>query len=241
MELFDERINNILKLLANYTAKSFSFDSGKVLPSGGRSELVLLKDSAFELGGSGLPSVGLSCVTQNIGIENRTLLIGRDLNEIDADCAYAKIVLLQIKEGYDSEQALFDAIKQLEYVKYKVFVDGFMTRASAMNHREQVRVSKAALKSGLSFEKIGNTLINEYLKRDGVSAASIVFITEPSFGFRALENEAAKIGEITSALNHMLDNVLVDCKSCSLKPICDEVEGMREMHLKAAARGTELG
>ena len=44
---------------------------------------------------------------------------------------------------------------------------------------------------------------------------------------------AVKIKRTTSALNHILDNVF-DCSTCNLKEICDEVEGMKELHIKKA-------
>lgn len=50
---------------------------------------------------------------------------------------------------------------------------------------------------------------------------------------------AETIRSTTDALNHILDDVLLDCKSCNLKPICDQVEGMRELHFsrQKAKRG----
>jgi hypothetical protein len=29
-----------------------------------------------------------------------------------------------------------------------------------------------------------------------------------------------------------MQNINFDCSTCNLKPICDEVEGMRELHFK---------
>ena len=35
-----------------------------------------------------------------------------------------------------------------------------------------------------------------------------------------------------SSLNHIFDNVMFDCSTCNLKEICDEVDGLKELHLK---------
>ena len=64
-----------------------------------------------------------------------------------------------------------------------------------------------------------------------MAAAKIVFVTDSRLNFDELTAQAEKISALTKALNHIFDNVLVDCKNCNLKPICDEVEGMRELHL----------
>ena len=49
----------------------------------------------------------------------------------------------------------------MEFVKYHVFPQGYMMRVSPENGREQVRVSKQALKRGISFRNIGGQLYQE--------------------------------------------------------------------------------
>lgn len=234
MNLFDPYISNIQGLLAGKPAKRFAYNADKAWPTDEKSALILIRDSAYELGGGDNPSVGLSAVTENLDIENGIEVYGKDLTEINADTAFAKIVLLKIKDITADEQTLFNAVKELEYVKYKVFVRGFMSRASAMNFREQVRVGKDAVKQGISFEKVGNALIRAYLNNPNVLAARVIFITDSSVDFDALNNNAQKVSSVTKTLNHILDNVILDCKTCNLKPVCDEVEGMRELHMKMA-------
>ena len=36
--------------------------------------------------------------------------------------------------------------------------------------------------------------------------------------------------DITLTLSKILEGMPTDCNSCNLKPICDEVEGMKELH-----------
>ena len=64
----------------------------------------------------------------------------------------------------------------------------------------------------------------------GVKAAQIVFITEEAV-VKALQPNAKKVEDITKTLSHILDGLPTDCSHCTLKPVCDEVEGMKEMHL----------
>ena len=50
------------------------------------------------------------------------------------------------------------------------------------------------------------------------------------------QDSAKKANDITKTLTHILDGMATDCRSCNLKPICDEVEGMRELHFKQAKK-----
>ena len=95
-----------------------------------------------------------------------------------------------------------------------------MTRASALNMREQIRVSKNAIKSGVVFADYGQTLLREFLKFDYVKSAEIYFVTDFD-EFEKLDSVAKKISQTTSALNHIFDNVMFDCSTCNLKEICD--------------------
>ncbi len=235
IDFFDAYLEKTQNLLDGIPSERFAYNPLKCATIIPRAELVLLRDSAYELGGSDLPSVGYSLVTSK-DFESETVVVGRDLDKIKSDVSFAKIVLLSVEGFSGEEQALFDEIKDLEHAKYKLNVEGFMARASSMSHREQVRVSKSALKGGLSFEKVGNALIKEYLKEKGVKAVKIIFVTADGADYDALDKVAEKASEILDAFNHIYDNLMVDCKSCNLKAICDEVEGMRELHFKSAAK-----
>lgn len=232
--IFDNDIKDILGLLDGTPFKRFPFDEKDVLPTQERSDLVLMRDSAYELGGSNLDSLGMALVTDDVALKSETILVGKELKDIKADCNYAKIVLISLKQSPDEEQKIFDLIKSLEYAKYKDNVKGFMMRASALTKREQVRVSKQALKEGLSFQKLGNTIIASYLTRSVVSAVTVIFIADAPVDFAPIYAISDRSSEVLDALNHILDNVLVDCAHCNLKEICDKVEGMRELHLKRA-------
>lgn len=233
MNLFDDIINRIMLETAKFNGKSFGFckdNKAKVLD---RNELILLKDCAFELGGEDLPCVSASLLTDDIHIENGIVLIGNDLKDLKSASPFAKIVLIEISAQSADEQVFYDIIKEADYQKFKMPIEGFMSRASAFNNREQVRVAKSAVKSGLSFEKVGNALIDEYLKLPFVKNVKVIFITDEKFDFDTLDKYVSKSKEITKALNHIFDNLLMDCNHCNLKQICDEVEGMKELHINS--------
>ena len=55
-------------------------------------------------------------------------------------------------------------------------------------------------------------------------------MTEAGFDFKAMKDLAKKSNEATNTLATILEGLPTDCSVCSLKGICDEVEGMKELH-----------
>jgi len=233
MKLYDGYITRIKELCGGFPDIKTPYGKPK-LKCTDKNDVLFLKDTAYELGGSQQKCVSTLAVTDGMKFDNVTRLIGRDIADISSDCPFAKIVLLEI--GNIDDDNAFDAIKSLEHLRYRVCPEGFMARASALNMREQIRVSKKTVKKKISFADFGNALIAEYLKMPNVKSVEIILITDPSFDYGALGEVAEKIKETTSALNHIFDNILFDCKNCNLKEICDEVEGMKELHMKQAAK-----
>ncbi|MDD6728323.1 MAG: hypothetical protein PUE08_03770 [Eubacteriales bacterium] len=229
MILYDKLINEILSLFPS-DAKVFPYEKSS-LGLADKNAILFAKDTAYELGGSQKSCVSTTVVSSDMTFDNSVYLYGKDIPQIKEDCLFCKIVLLEI-EDIDEETA-FDKIKELEFVRYSTCPEGFMTRASALSMREQIRVSKKAVKDKVSFKDYGNLLIEKYLSFPIVKSVRIIFATEFD-DFDKLYLLCDKVKSTTSALNHILDNVLFDCSSCNLKEICDEVEGMKELHMKKA-------
>lgn len=104
-----------------------------------------------------------------------------------------------------------------------------MVRISSESNREQVRLSRKALQSGISFRRVGASYIRRYHENPHIRKVQVVFVTENA-AIEELARTAKKVDNITKTLTHILEGLPTDCGSCTLKPICDEVEGMREMH-----------
>ena len=49
---------------------------------------------------------------------------------------------------------------------------------------------------------------------------------------RSLRTRRRSVDKITLTLNHIMDGLATDCSVCSFKQVCDEVEGMKELHFK---------
>ncbi len=233
MSLFNRHIEEIETLISGYPKTEFSYDENKTWETTRFPQFIMQKDSLVELGGGSLDAVGVTVTTSTFPLKNGIMLVGKDLKDLKGERPYARITLIKTKGNAGNEQATYDGIKDLDRVRYDVNVVGFMARASSLSLREEVRASKNDVKKGLSFERVGNALINEYLKVKNVEAVKIIFVTEEKVDFNALHRTAKTVVDAQNALNHLFDNIVLDCKSCTLKPICDEVEGMRESHFNA--------
>ena len=236
MVLYNSIIEGIPELLGQTAPKRYAYDPAQAWPDAGAFELVMLRDAAFELGGSGTQAVNFTCVTSSPKLVDRDEIVvcGPDLQQLRGDHDYLRISILRVgdiesDDEDDTEQA-FRTVQALDFVKYKVFPKGYMLRTSSDNDREQVRVSKAALQGGISFARVGASFIRQYRRDPNVLAAKVIFVTAPDADYAGARQCAKDVRNITLSLSQILKGMPTDCGSCSLKPICDEVEGMKELH-----------
>lgn len=237
MKLYDSIIQQTQALLGAWAPRVYPYEPARAWPDNGSSQLVMLRDAAYELGGSGKPSVNYTCVTTTPGIipGDGIYVYGKDLTALREDVSFARITLLEVEDLGSDDEAAYNAIRDMEFVRYHVFPDGYMVRVSSESNQEQVRLSKKAVRSGISFRSVGSTYIRKYKELSGVRHVRILFITDNA-AIRELSSNAKKVDAITRTLTHILDGLPTDCGHCSLKPVCDEVEGMRELHLGKKAR-----
>lgn len=240
MELYNHLIENTLALLKG-TPKKWGFNASDKWHDLGSSELVLQKDAAYELGASGKGSANYLLFTSsaNLVSEDQVLLYGSDLGEIKDDCDFARIVLLRIGDINGDDEVIYRTLKDIEFSKYHVYPEGYMVRMSPESYREQIRVSRDALRKGISFRSIGMDYIAEYRKNPNVIAATVIFITDPSFDYSAMKDLAKKASAVTGTLTHILEGLPTDCTVCALKDVCEEVDGMKELHFGIGSKGAE--
>ncbi len=242
MKLFDDLIRSGLETVRTGDLREFPYNPQLAAAEGDPNELILRRDMAFELGEGSFPSVSLTTITQDPELVpgDGVYLLGPDLHEIRGDCPFARITILRTDDIYEyGDQAAYNLIKSLETQKFRIAPKGYMMRPSAMTNREQVRVSRKAIKGGLRFQNVGNLLIRQYHKNPHVQAVAVVFLTENPGPYEKLDTIADQIDKITKTLNHALLDVSMDCKACEWKPVCDQVEGMKAWHQKQVKQKEE--
>lgn len=239
MTLFDDVIKNWNKKIETYELRNLDFASVSAWEDAGKNNMILRGDMAYELGGSiqSIFALGSTVITADDSLvpQDEVILVGKDLPEIKKDTSYARLTAVLVDEEAMGEgDALFNAIRNLEYVRYQISPKGFMMRVSKSHKRESVRVSKESIKDGMSFAHIGKAFIDHLKKNPKVKAVKVYFITEKDFDYAELQKDVRQANSITETIDHVFKDVKMDCHSCNLKEVCDEVEGLRELHFKNA-------
>ena len=241
MELYNALIQETQELLKKGTPQRWSYSESEAWADLGQSEFILQKDAAYELGASGKGSANYVLFTSSAELVERdeVLLYGPDLREIRGDVDFARIVLLRVGMLDDDDERVYRTLKDIELAKYHVYPEGYMVRISPESYREQVRVGKQALRRGISFRALGNSYIKAYRKDPNVLNAAVIFVTAPGYDYGEMKAVAKKANDITNTLTHILEGLSTDCSVCALKDICDEVEGMKELHFGVGDKGAK--
>ena len=241
MELYDLIFKQTEALYGASSCKIYPYNPDKAWKDVGANQLIMLRDSAYELGGDNKPAVNYSCVTSSDLVNKDEIYVyGKDLNEIAGSAPFARIVLIKVKDikgaDEDDTEPVFRAIQDIDFVKYHVYPEGYMVRTSSESNREQVRLSKDAIRKGITFEQVGNTYIKKYKENPNILAVKMVFLTVDDADYKQLKDNAKKVGDITRTLSKILEGMSTDCNTCGLKSICDEVEGLKELHFGKNAK-----
>ena len=234
MNLFNDEIKEVYELLNSLEKKELPI-TDQLLGDVGPNNMIFRDECAYELGDKKSLSFDLS--SSSIDVEDKIYLVGKDLSEIQGNEDFMRITLLQIKDegsngGGLTGDALYNRLEQIKLTKYRVSPKGYMLRTSTGN-REKVRVSKDVARKS-SFSQIGSAYMQAYKKLDYVEHVTILFIVGhagDSSLYDRLSKIASKKAEITDTIDHILKGFMInDCDSCSAKELCDEVEGLREIH-----------
>ena len=86
---------------------------------------------------------------------------------------------------------------------------------------------------------LGMNYIQAYKQDPNVISATVIFLTDPAADYGALKALAKKSTDVTGTLTHIFEGLPTDCSVCALKDICDEVEGMKELHFGVGDKGTD--
>ncbi len=233
MKIFAEVTEKMISLLPETVDKSVLYSDELCAGNGEKNSILFRSDTAYELGGSGKAAVGSIVFTDLPTMQDEVILYGPDLSEITEDTPFAHLTFINLKSKND-EDITMEQLKNISFTVFQLYPEGYHIRVSPSTSREQVRVAKTALQSDppLSFMNIGCSLIRAFKESDDVESVRTVFITKKDFDYRALSDLAQKAKRITDAVHSTLQLDELDCASCKLKLICDEVEGLRELHLK---------
>lgn len=233
MKLYEDLIAAIRALLPDTPDKSCDFDPALCAEPGDKNAILFRSDMVFELGGSGKQSVNSTLFGAVPDGKDEVALYGKDLCELTQDTAFSHLTIVQLKNE-DEETLRYETLKDIAFCQFRLYPKGYHIRISPSAGKEQVRVAKAALQQSppLSLLNVGCSLIALLKTQPDVAAVKTVFITDPAVDHAALAALARKAKQITEAVQHTFEMNSLDCASCKMKPICDEVDGLRALHFK---------
>ena len=135
MKFFSSLIKDFSAFTETYNKKKYAYNGQNCWKDIGYNEVIMQRDAAFELSGTGFNLITSSPV------ESGVTVIGDDLGNITESRKFARVSLVQLEQQED-EQKIYNLIRKVEYVKYHYFPEGYMMRTSSRSHKEAVRVSK---------------------------------------------------------------------------------------------------
>ncbi len=197
-----------------------------------KSDFLLDSETAVELGTTNLQSLSMSLFSTSKTFEDKIVVIGKDIDKLSGKNPYfAKIVFVKLKNETD-ENKVYTSIKEISRTRFHLNLEGTMAKGTAIENKECIRISVPALKKGFNFSILGSSLINKMKENEQVENVQVYYIVNDDKlidKFRYIPDETTRI---TGAFNHIFDGLDVDCESCMIKDVCDEVDGMREEHMK---------
>lgn len=235
--MFDKYWEQLIQLIQanrlNDMGRSFSYDELQTWPRAER-QVILSPDTAIELGSPQTESASFLLWTDSKGKiqDERITIVGPELNEIDTlHAPLAKIILVK-GHGFNEENA-YQRYQEMDLLRFKMNLDGYMLRAVPQESKEWSRISRGALKDGFSLKLLGNELIRAYKKLEYVDTVEVVFITASKELVQQFKPLGQKIGRTIQAMNKMFDDLEFDCAHCNFADVCSELDGLKTMHQKA--------
>lgn len=233
MNVYDNLIKETVSILQkqNFTELKVRDYDWNMLQA---NEFLMGKEVSFELGDRFKDNIVYHVPTSDDALigEDRIFLLGDDLQNIKKNTNFSRVTLFQIDDIEDPNKA-YIGVRKLDYERYKIIPEGYMILSSSFENKENIRVSKKAIKQGLTFETLGNIYIDHYKKLPGVNHVQVYFIVGDYDFVKDLVRVSKKVNEVTEAFDHILKNVILDCEVCPLQTICDDIEALRELHFAA--------
>lgn len=223
MFIFDDLIKEIELINHSFNLKKLDLKNSDFKEDS--NQFIFENDKAYELGANPFCGVALNLLTDE-DINDEIYLIGEDLDKINSNKNYARIVIASIdKSLIDKGNNLFNNIHKFDYVKFHFALKGIMVRESPFKHKETLLVSKSSLKDNqLNFSILGSYMINKYKSLPFVKNVKIIFVNDDVYKYDEINLIRDKCENITKALDHITKNIKMDCHTCSLQTLCNEVE-----------------
>ncbi len=241
MDLFEPYIDAVRAFAARRPERrSTTLPEQVVWPRGGRRNIVLGSDMAFELGSPQMESFSVLLWSEQADrVRDRSLtLIGPDISRgVPGQLPFARVLLVGV-QGFD-EQNTYARYREMEQSRYDLDLRGYMLRAVSQYQREWCRLSHEALAGGFTFATLAARHMDLLHRLPYVIATEMLIVTSASEDVRELRMVLKDTARIIAAMNTMFSELDLDCESCEYQDVCTEASELRRMHtriVESAAR-----
>ncbi len=229
MGLFDETISHLDRWLED-KRRAGVVQHCEVLPAVWPQEksIILKSDMGMELGNPAQGSLSLLVWAEGDSVApvDEILLVGPDLLQAGSEALpLARLVIVQgdFADEYESYRELLEAAYDLD-------LRGVTSRSLPSRQEIWLRISRDALREGMSMPVLGSTLIRRLRHLESVRAVRVIFVTAGREVIGELRPTADRARAIVDALVKMYDDMNFDCEECENVEICDEVVELRAIH-----------
>jgi CO dehydrogenase/acetyl-CoA synthase beta subunit len=192
-----------------------------------KKEIILTQNVGRELGHPQQNSLAFIVWTEESVANDQITLIGKDISEVsNIHMDFGKVILLNVT-GFEPDNT-YDRYQELDLLRFKLNLHGYMMRAASQQMREWSRISQNALKQGLSFFDLGSAWIDLYAQLPYVAAVEVVLTTDNNF-IKRLKPISHHVFQYVHAMMKMHEEINLDCASCEYQNVCNEVRSLRTM------------
>jgi len=200
--------------------------------------VVMSQDTEVELGSPKRVSVNAVLWTREkeLVTDNRCHVIGPDLSDSkDLERDYCQMVLLEIDQAADPDPFKLESGQFLPNL-----IPGVMARM--IPGRLWLRVSKAAISSGITFSMLAAAVRKAYQEIPGVKGVECIFADsdpETAQGFAGIASEARILAgrhkRISLGKDGDYECEELNCDSCEDKPVCDIIREVKVIRRREKA------
>lgn len=248
MNIFDQTIKQIINQISKQKVTKLN-EGVSAWNASLTNPFLMERDTYMELGGYPKESINIYVPSSNMDkllegacddskcmLRDGIYLIGDAslLKSKQKHISFGKIILLSVDDIPDDKW--YDFTQKELLTDAKNYMQDIMQRQSPTHYTMNLRIGKKAIRNGFCFDAMGKRVHNTFSQMEYVKDAVVILLAGDNDLYKSLLEQAERIKEITLTLNHIFDGIDMDCGHCDLSVVCNEVEGMRELHKKQRER-----
>ena len=215
MKLFDDTVEKLIDFIKKNQELGRSIEHYAQYPvawsKASTKDIVLGSDVGVELGHPKEESVSFLIWTDKKDLikDDRITIIGPDVFESKGkSLSFGKVTMVCVK-GFNEENA-YERHQEMDLIRHKLSLKGYMTRAISQYMREWSRISKEAVDNGFSFTILGSSLMEQLKQMEFVTSTETLFVTAAKADVTYLKTIGDRVERSIKAITKMSEEIDFD-------------------------------